>query len=340
MSTHEPDHPAPESTLDGQLLCEIRAMAQYALASGMTVTPADAGHFARIENLETTEQDCAQRMSDLAKLHNRLAKLIAPATPRTILLLARESRKKGPFLFLGPIPLVRRLMLVACLSLVAFLLLSLSPYVNEATDAGDPLRGSGIPLLYNHLFLLAAAALGASFAALMRVYRYIDEGTYDPRYESSYWIRFVLGIIGGVILAQILQVDPGEELQHTAGRPAMAMLGGFSSSLVYQILNRLLASVERLVRDDSGRQLETERQAAKTEVAQGVAAERVRLATDLLALRARLGDDGAANTSIQSLVDRLLPKDEDADDDASNGAVAAPLVPASPPASQSPPAQH
>jgi hypothetical protein len=37
------------------------------------------------------------------------------------------------------------------------------------------------------------AGLGACFAALFLANRYIAEGTFDPKYESSYWIRFILG---------------------------------------------------------------------------------------------------------------------------------------------------
>lgn len=50
-------------------------------------------------------------------------------------------------------------------------------------------------------YYLAAAGLGVSFAALYKANTFIANGTFDPTYHASYWIRFFLGLIAGLILA-------------------------------------------------------------------------------------------------------------------------------------------
>ena len=74
----------------------------------------------------------------------------------------------------------------------------MSDQVNTANIGQEWLVLSGHVLLYNLLFLIAAAGLGASFQALFQANRYVVAGTFDPKYESSYWIRFVLGLIAGL----------------------------------------------------------------------------------------------------------------------------------------------
>lgn len=114
--------------------------------------------------------------------------------------------------------------------------------------SGDVLRSSGIPLLLNLLFYIAAAGLGASFTALFTANQYIVKGTFEPKYDPSYWIRFILGLIAGMVLAAILPIN--QKLSgglQAMGRPLLAMLGGFSSSLLYEVLTRVSEAVESLV---------------------------------------------------------------------------------------------
>src|SRR6476660_8816773 len=53
-------------------------------------------------------------------------------------------------------------------------------------------------------FLVSAASLGACFANLQRIDTFISVGTYDPRFQSTYWTRWVMGVISGVILSQLV----------------------------------------------------------------------------------------------------------------------------------------
>jgi hypothetical protein len=109
---------------------------------------------------------------------------------------------------------------------------------------------------------MSAAAMGGCFHALFIAHTYIGRGTYDPRFESSYWMRIGLGIIAGLVLSQMIPIGPeldsvsGEATQASAAsvfsKPLLALLGGFSATLVYTILQRLVETVESLFNSKTG----------------------------------------------------------------------------------------
>ena len=111
-------------------------------------------------------------------------------------------------------------------------------------------------------YLVSASALGASFAALFKVRKYVENLSYDSQYESSYWVRFVLGVMAGLILSVSLSNllptrDDSEQFQISV--PVLALIGGFSSDLVYRILKRLLDAVETLIEGSASEINEAER---------------------------------------------------------------------------------
>ena len=226
--------------------------------------------------------------------------IIAPATPRTILLLANEEAKGGVLRFLGPVPLLRKMMVVAIVSLIGLIMVSLSPDVDGHSKHFSLLHNSGISLLLNELFLLCAAAIGASFAVLFQANRFIHDGTFDPVYEASYWIRFVLGLLAGTMLASLIPIESyvaeadgsvSGSLQGL-GPPLLALLGGFSASAVHRILNRLTAAVESLVRGDTREMLAVQEQAVKTRYAEKALQHRLQLTTKLTKLQQLISSNG------------------------------------------------
>jgi hypothetical protein len=106
---------------------------------------------------------------------------------------------------------------------------------------------TGDTKLYNALELVAAAGLGAIFYGLHKANRYVTRGSYDPKYEASYWIRFTLGIVAGILLAVVLEV--GGNLS----KPVLALLGGFAAEAVYKILVRFVEMLETLVDGTAGK---------------------------------------------------------------------------------------
>ena len=105
--------------------------------------------------------------------------------------------------------------------------------------------------------------LGACFAGLFQANRYIANNTFDPKFESSYWIRIVLGLMAGIILAELIPLNllsesgtsgsesGGSSSIAALGKPVLALLGGFSAAAVYRIIARIVDALESLVRGDT-----------------------------------------------------------------------------------------
>jgi uncharacterized integral membrane protein len=209
-------------TLDEQLLRASEAMLRYAFASGITVpeSVADTVHRAGLAEVDVRQ---------LTRAHNELVRLVAPATPRTILVVA-EGRRSA-LSMLGPVRLVRQMLVVVILLLILFLVLASSHDVTSTS--GDFFQESGVPVLINGLFFLVAGGLGAAFSALFTAQRYIKEGIYDPKYESTYWLRFILGLMAGLLLPALVPLGSEGETGAIT-RPLLALLGGFSAAVLYR----------------------------------------------------------------------------------------------------------
>lgn len=247
----------------------------------------------------TKSQEHVEDEKLLAYVHNQLAGIVSPATPRTIVLLQTEKSSRSLLNFLGPVKLVRRMMFIAIIFLISFVAISLSPEVSSG--AGDLLKTSGIPLLLNELFFMSAAGLGATFSGLYLANTYVANGTYDPKYEASYWIRMALGIIAGLILASLITLDPsGESPIGAFGKPILALLGGFSANLVYDILLQIIATIESFMRGDTmeliALRAEIQEKEMKNQLTEEFAQTRHKIASSLMKLQrevtSELGERG------------------------------------------------
>ncbi len=306
MKSAKDDDPLKGFALKEQLVSECRAMAQHAFANGLKV-PGEIVKVLQAIAAQGVGEDPAKlqnapdgAVAQLAAIHAQLAEIVAPAKPRSILLLITEGAKGKFWQFLGPVPLVRRMMAIAIFSLIALIGISLAPDVD-----GNPERFNlfsqykGASLLLNQLFLLSAAAIGASFAALFLANEYIQDGTFDPVYESSYWARFVLGLLAGMMLGSLVPIEsyigtasdaaPAKGAPQGFGRPILALLGGFSADLLFRILNRLIDAVDALVRGDTADIVAAQEQAAKARLAEQSTQNRLQLATMLTKLQQQLG---------------------------------------------------
>ena len=231
-------------------------------------------------------------IQQLSALHGQLCDIVAPAKPRTICLLEEEQQRAGPFRFLGSVGLTRRMMMMAALCMTLFVSLAITPYVMRENMGKNLLDFWGLPLFFVILFLLSTAGLGASFNALFTANRYVQEGTYDPIYETSYWTRFVLGLMAGLILSQLVPISEAAKTGHpdftVLSKPVLALLGGFSASLVYRVLTHLLTSVETLVRSDSRELRKANEQLDRVRATETENSNRLQLLGKLSALRQNL----------------------------------------------------
>jgi hypothetical protein len=239
----------------------------------------------------------------LLSVHDKLVRIVDPAKPRTILLLEEESQRAGMFKFLGSVSFIRRMILAAIICLVLFVSISLSPEINNKPGSWNLFESSGWGLLLKELFLLSAAGLGASFTALFRANRYIVEGTFDPKYESSYWIRFSLGFIAGMILATLIPIEKSTDADF--GKPLLAMLGGFSADLVYRIISRVIETLESLFRGDTKSQLKAEKQYVQARTAEDNNQNRFNIAANIMKVQQDI-DAGMNPEEVKKKMGKLM----------------------------------
>ncbi len=309
--------PEDDPSLEKQLVGECKAMIKYASASGLTIPPVAVESVRVAIAAEQQEGEDPPATPDykisirrLVAAHRQLSKAVAPATPRTILLLDAEKPSGSFSRLLGPIRLVRQMMVFAIVLLVGFVVLL------AVTDVGsrDPtvvLFNPDVSVrtsILNALFLLSAAGLGGAFAGLFKANRHIAAGSFDPKYESSYWIMIVLGLIAGVILAQLL--PPKFDALGELTKPLLALLGGFSAPAVYRVLERLVQTVEALVQGDAREIVDARAQVAKARGAAEVLQTRMALAAKALKLQGDVMKEDVSDEvkeRLTKMLDDLLP---------------------------------
>jgi len=311
----------PYANLDlrKQIYMECTSMAKYALSKGGAV-PSDT-----IRNIESFEDHSIVNegslpphikidldISELVNAHNVLARLIEPATPKTVLLLYVEQRTETILKFLGPVSLVRHLMLAAVISLLVFVTVMSSPFISGEKLAQDVLSAEGLDQMARLIFYISAAGLGASFTALYTANTYISKGTYDPCYQSSYWIRFLLGIIAGLLLSLLISeqsMADNDMLSKGIIRPLLAILGGFSADLLYSFLNRMVETFKSLFENNSKHMVEAKTQEAKAKLAELEIERRMKLSQNLMQLHQQIGvetDPEQVKQQVQDILEGLM----------------------------------
>lgn len=112
------------------------------------------------------------------------------------------------------------------------------------------------------------SGLGASFYVLTKAQPYLQNRSYDPKYNNTYICRFVIGIVAGVILAQIsnaiVPADNSEQLIRKLGPGVIAIIGGYSAEAVQLILQRLADVITAMVRGDSSAEVKAKMSAEHT----------------------------------------------------------------------------
>jgi len=246
-----------------QMARECEAMAQHALSTGRTIPlevverldqalsgadSAVSGSTPRQPSIGDLPREeaivggtPAAEISPLASLsvaHDALAQIIAPATPGAVLHPLWYS--------LGPLPIGRLMLGLAILSLFMLLGIPLSEEVSPVNMSKTMLELAGYSLFMKEAYLFSAASLGSCFQNLERINVVISNGSYDPKFQSTYWTRWAMGVISGIIIAQLIFVfllqtpTTGASLPATIGQPLLALLGGYSVDLVHGILSHTI----------------------------------------------------------------------------------------------------
>ncbi len=258
--------------LEAKLIKHCEVMLEYAMASGLQVPPALIGRLDTYFVMRSTgvapklaglafsngTSDGAPAMpsplEELADICKLLTTLVAPATPAAIQLFAEERKLHPRLSAIGAIPIARKFLVLSMVSLLTTLLIGLLEEVNTENISKSFLQTSGWPLFYVEMFLLSAASLGSCFGILQKLNGYIADSTYDPKYQGTYWTRWVMGVISGVLISQLLTSwleHPGEgglapvELPNL-GQTTLALLGGYSAGVVHRLLGRIMSGIETM----------------------------------------------------------------------------------------------
>jgi hypothetical protein len=326
------------TTLQDQLFLQTAAMFKYCYNSGIKLKKELFDDFDEVFQVWVQKRDEVEKaiakkekndnqlstidfkdidFSKVSNIHNILSEKVFPARPASILLIESEMLPV-PFIykiitlkFLGPVRIVRAMMGVSLLMLILFIWLAISKETNLDNFAAGLYDLHGIPLLINLLFLLSSAGIGASFAALFELRTFISNRTYDTVYATDYWIRFILGLISGLILAELIPVDTWVEADSMFGdfaRPGLAMLGGFSVQAVYRILQRFVQTLETMVQGKESSSDEAKRKdEAKEEAKKQVTNAKNEFLSDLIKLQ-KVINETTDPDEIKSKLDEVFDK--------------------------------
>jgi hypothetical protein len=221
---------------------ESRAMIKYSYSKGDQVPENVIKTFSEIEkeindyctahNKTLKELNSYKNIVSLSikmgLIHSILSKLLQPANPNSIYIIESELNKNTIFNKFGCIPFIRSMMLVTILSMVTFVVVSLSPMINIQTISRSLFDSNGIELLLNFIFLLSASALGATFSAMLKANKYIVNRSFDTKHETTYWVKFIVGLLSGLIITELVPPSLFKDIGEV-GKPTLALLAGFSS---------------------------------------------------------------------------------------------------------------
>ncbi|MFW5680157.1 MAG: hypothetical protein ACOC3D_07800 [Pseudomonadota bacterium] len=294
------------------LFRECEAMAAYAGAAGIVLNDKARGQLGLLDvGIERRNEIV---MSELAELHGLLAKAVEPATPRALELMRWDARRSPLLHRLAPVPALRSLLFLALLFLVLFCGISFSGQITRAAVESSLLDlQSGWQLFSLFVFYFSLAGIGATFKSLYDAYQYVKDGRYDPRLDSTYYIRIGLGLISGLLLAQVLNQfvdEAGEGTGLALGKPLLALLGGFAAQLVYRALSRLVEALESIFRPELRDQLRIKDREDRASRQQAEAEQRAMLAGKGAALATAIeatADPARRRELVGELMDSVLP---------------------------------
>ncbi|MCP4131492.1 MAG: hypothetical protein GY754_10985 [bacterium] len=209
----------------------------------------------------------------LNRIHGVLADTVAPATPRSIEATESTDRLNGRI----KIPLIRRLLKVSLAFLFCDIIMKyvITAFLTLEVEVS----------LLQQVDLVLSAGIGASFYELFTANKYVVNRTFDPKYSTVYWSRFILGIIAGFILANFLadSIVPNSDssLLKKLSPSLLALLGGYASDAVNKILQRLVDMLVTLVRGSGKELAEVAKHETKSKVEEAYTKKELAIAQSL-----------------------------------------------------------
>ena len=296
-----------------EYLVDIKRMLRRCRDQGMQVPDAVARDISQALGTRGTSPD-ETRLEVMLRVHGSLSAIIAPATPRS---LAATEFNWNDARSVRTYVLLTILIIGALVGLVGYVMTldshgapvsvnSALGWVAQSTDVGNgrlmqsalnvvapvattSISKSALLMQLNYLF---AAMLGAAFNGLLTGYNYLKNRSFDPDYVAVYLIRFVVGLLAGVVLANLgSEFFQGDETLRKLGPGIIALLGGYSAEAVRQILDRL---VEVLITAVKGKDTTTE--------------ERLNVAKEVLPIAQAAASHSGTPEEVKTRIDALMRK--------------------------------
>jgi hypothetical protein len=276
--------------LRSTLLDECRAMISYASARGIPRPPA------AVTTVGEAVGNASVPLANLSEAHQLLARAVAPATPDTIRTVNEEHRD-GPLRYLGATNYARVLSALAIAAFFTFVSLQVANTKN-----------------WQEVTITAlASVIGGIFYVMFELSRRLGDGTFNRSLEGQYTILIILGGLAGTALAFLIVRPtpapvgdtPGATIEVLLTRPLLALLGGFSARVVYRVLERLVETVEALIKGSGNDMVAAQEQAAQARAAADTITARTRTLQQLVALSATTTSD-QHRTKVNEMIDTLL----------------------------------
>lgn len=307
---------ASTTTLASRILDENISMAKFALSKGMKVSSKVMKIIGKHERLRLeekwSESEVAAYFQELNDSHKHLSGIIDPIKPGSCHLIITEAEKNGFWNIFGAVPMARKMAFIAFFSLIAMLSASLSADVSEESLVKGILNNEGLVLLKNLAFLLSTASLGSAFALLFKINRELQDGGYEEDDDASYISTWIMGMAAGMILAEMIptQVIAGEDGAGGAemGKLILALIGGFASSMVYNILNTIVDTLGSAFNKDNRVEIASESKRLKTELNQQQTLKDMEMAGKLNSLSQLVkngADSDALNEELSKVMEQL-----------------------------------
>lgn len=312
VNSAQSGHTLDITRLNDYVIDEIVVMVEHTLDIGVAIPDNLA------QNLKAIQDQIAQNQTPSFDLlngaHSALSTLILPALPGSLLFLKHQREEtlfgaKNFAQFLGPIPIIRHMVIASFIALAAFIYLSVSNQINADEMSKSLFERSGTAQITVSLFLLSSAAIGASFTNLYKAYQYVSKGTFDPNNSTTYWINFALGLIAGYVLAELISLDMGVTSSTesvAASRPLLSLLGGFSASAVYKILNKLVETVGSTVEGDAAAQVEASQASIRARASEQNLQLKSQLANSVIAAKSKLVAAGVPAEKLDAEFEALM----------------------------------
>ena len=217
-----------------KFISDIVSLKNYAVTKGIQIP----------EDLPAINNEVPQ--GNLVNTYNKLNQAIKPATLESINFVNKEILNADHSHWFK-ISLFTKSIVLALISLLLIIGISLSPSVNVENQAQGLLSASGLPLFLNLVFILASSLLGVMFYLLKTTSEKIKNMTLLPDDMKINNANILIGVMSGFIISELFAFNLSNATSSIQfQKMTLALLGGFSSDAIFSILKGVVDKIKLL----------------------------------------------------------------------------------------------